>query len=106
MQAKISIELMFQTKWLLVSSHVTWSMFLLLLIYVDIVLRSFLRRLSPDMKKWDECRSVSSEFHMSQNLWYNNERTETYHTILKGTLNTSLEACESINFADTKKSST
>ena len=42
---------------------------------------------------------------MSQNLSYDSERTETYHTtILKGTLNTSLEACESINFADTKKS--
>ena len=36
--------------------------------------------------------------------------TETYHTILKGTLNTwmgtfySLEACDSVNFVDMKKS--
>ena len=30
------------------------------------------------------------------------KETETYHNILKGTLKTSLEACESINFVDTK----
>ena len=32
------------------------------------------------------------------------KETETYHTILKGTFNISLEACESINLVDMKKS--
>ena len=43
-------------------------------------------------------------YNVPKSLIITVKETETYHAILKGTLNTSLEACESLNFVDMKKS--